>query len=457
MKKSTVRLLIACLVLFGLGAGSLSAAAPVSVNANLDHRLKFRIDGRDWISPSAPLSYKGTTYLPVRAVSNALGLDIKYEAASGSIIILTGKSGASAPAAGQSEPGAKARGLEPVVAKADPNLKFWIDGAQWTPSAPPLSYKGTTYLPVRAISGALGLDIKYEAATLTINVSSGQSPGTGGNGGSAPSAAALPLFDSRYEQGGYELHTGQSDKLTYAGKKYGRVLYSPDSYQHLYVYPQGKYPVLSLQIAASEVTVVEFLGAGREKLKSVEIQKGVVSTVTLDVSKFTGDQYVTIYARPFHDNLHGEVYIFDTSKYTNDKEASSVLPEAPKTLPLFESQYEAGGYEIHSGQSDKLTYAGKKYAKVLYSPYGYQNLYVYPKGKYAALLLHIASTEAAVVRFTDDNGELIRSADVPKGTVTEIELDISKFTGDRYVTIYVEPAVSDLEGEVFIFETSHYK
>lgn len=314
--KSTVRLLIACLVLFGLGAGSLSAAAPASVNANLDHRLKFRIDGRDWISPSAPLSYKGTTYLPVRAVSNALGLDIKYEASSGSIIILTGKSGASAPGGGLTAAGEKSRGLEPVVAKADPNLKFLIDGAQWTPSAPPLSYKGTTYLPVRAISGALGLDIKYESATLTIHVASGKSSGTGGSGGSAPSAATLPLFDSRYEQGGYELHTGQSDKLTYAGKKY---------------------------------------------------------------------------------------------------------------------------------------------SKLLYTPYGYQNLYVYPKGKYATLALHIASTEAAVVRFTDDNGEQLKTANIPKGTVTEIELDVSKFTGDRYVTIYIEPAVSDLEGEVFIFETSHYK
>ena len=59
------------------------------------------------------------------------------------------------------------------------DIKITLDGSAITPkdatgkTVEPFIMDGTTYLPVRAVADALGLDVKWDAATNTVGLSGG--------------------------------------------------------------------------------------------------------------------------------------------------------------------------------------------------------------------------------------------------------------------------------------------
>lgn len=61
------------------------------------------------------------------------------------------------------------------------DIKIQLDGNQVTPTdangnvVEPFAVNGTTYLPVRAVANALGLDVNWNAATSTVELTSPQS------------------------------------------------------------------------------------------------------------------------------------------------------------------------------------------------------------------------------------------------------------------------------------------
>lgn len=450
MRRMFVIAVSVCMFLVTLGTTASAATQLEPIKAVLNSQLQFKIDGNAWSPPVAPIIYDSTTYLPVRAVANALGVDIKYEASSSSIIIVSGKSEAKEKIA--ADPIARSNKLEPIKAQLNRKLKFQIDGEVWEPTAVPITYNSTTYLPVRALSGALGLDIKYDGANKMISVQ------TGGTSPNPKPVAKKMLFDTRYETGGYTMYSGTSSFLTFAGQKYSKVLHSPEPYVNMYVYPEGAYSTLRLNIASTEKAVVTFKDSKDKVLNSVIIPKGLVSPVELDVKGISGEQYVTVYVVPFYDNHDGgDVYIFDTSYYGNHALGGAVIPASPKTLPLFESQYSTGGYIEHHNESGQTEYNGVKYGRVLYSPAQYQNFYIYPKGEYKTFVLNLGVTEDAVVKFKNEKDVVLKTVNVVKGPVATIELDVAKFTGEQYVTVYIEPVDDELEGEIYILDTSYYK
>ncbi|WEK55109.1 MAG: copper amine oxidase N-terminal domain-containing protein [Candidatus Cohnella colombiensis] len=450
MKKVILTGLIFILAFMCMGAVASASGSSESVDAVLNNKLQFKIDGAEWTPTAAPISYNGTTYLPVRAISVALGLDIKFEASTNSIIIVNGKNSNEASATTTNST-ADARNL-PIKATLNRSLKFQINGESWTPTADPISYKNTTYLPVRALSNALGLDIKFNPASNLIAIQNGEGTNT------PVSKNIKPLFETQYESGGYTLHTGSSNKLTFNGKKYSKALYSDTPYVNMYVYPKGAYSTLTLHIASMEQAIVKFKNDKDEVLKSVTIPKGKLSPVELDVSKIKDDHYVTVSVVPFYNNHdEGAVYIFDTSFYSNEPVGKAVIPDFPKTLALFDSQYEIGGYTANTSESSKIEFNGQKYDKVLHSPGEWVNFYIYPKGEYKTFVLQIAATEDSIVVFRDEKDTIFKTATIVKNEVTAIELDVSKFTGEKYVTIHVKPANDGFEGEVYVFDTSTYK
>lgn len=96
-KKSTV---IASIVAFGLVCGAVGAGAATGITqikAALNNNLKFSVDGESWTpkdakgNKMAPIIYNGSTYLPARAIGEALGASV---ALNGSTIeIETGNNG----------------------------------------------------------------------------------------------------------------------------------------------------------------------------------------------------------------------------------------------------------------------------------------------------------------------------------------------------------------------------
>lgn len=67
----------------------------------------------------------------------------------------------------------------------DDGITVQINGAAFTPKdgngakVPVFTYKGTTYVPMRAISEALGFTVNYDGTTRTASVTSGTIPGGG--------------------------------------------------------------------------------------------------------------------------------------------------------------------------------------------------------------------------------------------------------------------------------------
>lgn len=150
----------------------------------LNGQLSFKLNGTAVVpvgddgTPVLPISYNGTTYLPVRAVGYLLGLGIDWDGATKTVLI-TSTTTKTAPTAAVAS---KSNTLIPISgAVLNGDLKFRLDGKAAVPvgddGAPvlPISYNGTTYLPVRAMGYLLGLGIDWDGATKTVLITRGQS------------------------------------------------------------------------------------------------------------------------------------------------------------------------------------------------------------------------------------------------------------------------------------------
>lgn len=53
------------------------------------------------------------------------------------------------------------------------NIKIMVNGEKLSTSKEPFIYDGTTYLPVRAVAEAVGMDVKWDGVTQTVTLSGG--------------------------------------------------------------------------------------------------------------------------------------------------------------------------------------------------------------------------------------------------------------------------------------------
>ncbi|KQO15358.1 stalk domain-containing protein [Paenibacillus sp. Leaf72] len=93
IKKSFfVSSLVACGLVFGT-VGIFAASGVEKIQVFLNHDIKFLVNGSSWTPKDnngkvmAPIVYNGYTYLPARAVSEAVGASVKYESSSQTIQI----------------------------------------------------------------------------------------------------------------------------------------------------------------------------------------------------------------------------------------------------------------------------------------------------------------------------------------------------------------------------------
>ncbi|MEK3796622.1 stalk domain-containing protein [Paenibacillus sp. FSL R7-0204] len=67
-------------------------------------------------------------------------------------------------------------GVEAIKAKLNHDIKFVLNGSKWTPkdqsgnNLSALVYNGSTYVPLRSVSEALGADVNFDGASLTISI-----------------------------------------------------------------------------------------------------------------------------------------------------------------------------------------------------------------------------------------------------------------------------------------------
>lgn len=122
-------------------------------------------------NPVEPFIIDGTTYLPIRAISNAFGLDVDWDGATQTVILTHPAVVQPGPAPTGPAPGTvgnKSATLEYS------DIKVTLDGALVSlvdvngNPVEPFIIDGTTYLPIRAISNAFGLEVDWAGATQTV-------------------------------------------------------------------------------------------------------------------------------------------------------------------------------------------------------------------------------------------------------------------------------------------------
>ncbi|HWQ51351.1 MAG TPA: stalk domain-containing protein, partial [Terriglobales bacterium] len=123
-----------------------------------------------------------TTYLPVRALAQALGCEVAWVPETNTVVV---NSGAAAgqdvslpdPAQSASVPSGAAQTIKNLEAYFK-DIKIELNGAVIVPKdvngtvVDPFIVDGTTYLPVRALAQALGCDVAWVPETNTVVVNS---------------------------------------------------------------------------------------------------------------------------------------------------------------------------------------------------------------------------------------------------------------------------------------------
>lgn len=158
---------------FGQPAFALEGSKKVRVDYN---NIKISLDGK-LVSPSdangnyvEPFAINGTTYLPVRAVGNAMGLSVGWDPNTNTVILNSGGQSSSATGAIPSESNPRSE----TQMLSYNNIKINLDGQNVIPMnaanepVEPFAINGTTYLPVRGIASVLGLLVNWDAGTQTV-------------------------------------------------------------------------------------------------------------------------------------------------------------------------------------------------------------------------------------------------------------------------------------------------
>ncbi|MBE1446078.1 stalk domain-containing protein [Paenibacillus sp. OAS669] len=93
MRKKLMAGVIGTTLLMGMGTGALAASSLEEIKAFLNGEIKFKVNGADWRpsdengSELMPITYNGSTYVPLRAVSNALNTPVDYNDETKTVIL----------------------------------------------------------------------------------------------------------------------------------------------------------------------------------------------------------------------------------------------------------------------------------------------------------------------------------------------------------------------------------
>ena len=91
MKKRWI-MLLATVMLFAFAAGAVAGPAVTNITANLANDFKFTLNGEAWTptdggNAMAPIVYNDRTYLPARAIAEALDIKVDWDEATRTVIL----------------------------------------------------------------------------------------------------------------------------------------------------------------------------------------------------------------------------------------------------------------------------------------------------------------------------------------------------------------------------------
>lgn len=182
MHKHPLRRMGAAILSLALAASLAVPAAAVTgsrpIQANYTD-IKVMLDGEFLVLTDAngktvePFAVDGTTYLPVRAVAGALGLGVEWLAETSTVALTSGGEKTTKT----TQDPAKGRTINIGLSADYADIKVTLDGKPLTltdasgKTVEPFAVDGTTYLPIRAISNALGLEVGWNAENHVVTLS----------------------------------------------------------------------------------------------------------------------------------------------------------------------------------------------------------------------------------------------------------------------------------------------
>ncbi len=160
----------------------LSLAAPAAaVNETAEKTITYRgisifLDGAEIIpadqsgKATEPFIMEGSTYLPLRAVAGALGLDAEWLSESSTVVLTSGaevRRGSGQTAASHSSQKAKLSYRDISIKLDGESLELKNAAGE---SVEPFIMGGSVYLPLRSTGEALGLKVDWDSKTSTVNL-----------------------------------------------------------------------------------------------------------------------------------------------------------------------------------------------------------------------------------------------------------------------------------------------
>lgn len=142
----------------------------ISIVYNDEMREFFDVTG----TKVYPILYEGTTYLPVRAVSSMFGMNVEWDGENNKIYLTSGKYDSDTCRTATVFISGEDTEVTPELNKSI-SIEYKEKSQTFTDVngkiVYPLSYQGTTYLPVRALSNMYGAEIEWDGTNnrITIN------------------------------------------------------------------------------------------------------------------------------------------------------------------------------------------------------------------------------------------------------------------------------------------------
>lgn len=148
---------------------TVTAEKTVSVTIYIDSDFQIFVDENR--QAVYPIIYNGTTYLPIRAIGGVMGKTVSWDSATKSIQLITPET----PLTPVDSSGVQWGGSdEKISVTISPDITVYIDGVLQTfkdvngQVVYPISYNGTTYLPIRAIAGIMGKKVIWDQESQRI-------------------------------------------------------------------------------------------------------------------------------------------------------------------------------------------------------------------------------------------------------------------------------------------------
>ncbi len=148
MRQKIIAILMTAILFSALGTVS-AVAQPTTVN--------IYIDGKQLVSEVNPVIRQDRTMVPLRAISEGLGLAVNWDAANYFVMISPNEAHLMAPAG--------------VVGSPQSTIRIFFNGDELKSDADPFILNDRTMVPLRLISEEMGMEVEWQAESYEVFIS----------------------------------------------------------------------------------------------------------------------------------------------------------------------------------------------------------------------------------------------------------------------------------------------